>query len=137
MPVAERWSEQTAKSFADLENTAKLLAAEGTIDFNFTKAQLVAYLNTLYADISNVVKATVAKDLASIAATTEATETFAVTGAATTDTVSVSVAGGLDAGLVITNAWISAVDTVSITFYNLTGSAIDQASKDFYITLHK
>lgn len=46
--MAEKWNEQTAKSFTDLATTAKMLAAEGANDFNFTKAELKAYLDTLY-----------------------------------------------------------------------------------------
>ena len=83
------------------------------------------------------IKATVAKDLASVAGMTESIETFTVSGAETTDSVSVSVAAGLDAGLIIANAWVSASDTVSVAFYNHTAIAINQASKDFYIVCHK
>ena len=50
----ERWNLQTNRSFTLLAGTAKLLSAEGTVDYNFTKQEMVDYLDTLYQAIDTV-----------------------------------------------------------------------------------
>ena len=137
MSSPKRWNDASFPEidFADILDSEEAgLVNDAGSQKVWKKGTLKAYLDTLYHPVG--IKATVTKDIASIAAGAEGTETFAVTGAETTDTVSVSAASGLSAGLIITNAWVSAADTVSVTFYNWTGSPIDQGSKDFYISFH-
>lgn len=62
---------------------------------------------------------------ASVALTSVSTQTFTVTGLSTSDTVVVN-PPSLTAGLLVTNCFVSAANTLSITFYNTTGSAIDE-----------
>ena len=69
---------------------------------------------------------------ASVAATTVADQTFTVEGLTTDMAVFVS-PPALDAGLLISYARVSAVDTLQIRFHNTTGGAIDPASGTYYI----
>jgi hypothetical protein len=70
-------------------------------------------------------RATVSFNPTSIATITRSTQTMTVSGVRTgRDTISALV--GLEsAGLEVTNVWVSADDTVSVTLYNPTGGAID------------
>jgi hypothetical protein len=47
----------------------------------------------------------------------------------------VSPASALDDGLMIAYARVSAANTVEVKFINTTGSAIDPAAMDYYITV--
>lgn len=73
-------------------------------------------------------------NVASVAANTSAEQDFTVSGLKTTDLVFVT-KPALSAGLVIGNARVSADDTLSITFGNLTGSAIDPAAETYTIAV--
>ncbi len=85
--------------------------------------------------ITNIIKATVNKNLASCAANSSITETFSVPNAATTGAVMISPASPLTTGLLIAWANVSATGTVSVMFRNETGSAIDMAAMNFYIAV--
>jgi hypothetical protein len=73
---------------------------------------------------------TTALDLPSIAAGGEHTATVTVTGASATEKTVVQLGwdGTLPAGIIVAQAWVSATSTVSIRFYNYTGSPIDPTS---------
>ena len=82
-----------------------------------------------------ITKATVAQNIASVAANSRITETFTVAGAAVGGSVVVSPSGDLTAGLVISYARVSASGTVTVSFQNVTGLAIDEGSLDWEITV--
>lgn len=67
-------------------------------------------------------------DVASVAANTSAEQTFAVPGL-TTDMMVFVNKPSLDAGLVVGNARVSAVDVLAITFGNSTAGAVDPSSE--------
>lgn len=71
-------------------------------------------------------------DPSSVAANSESTQTFTVEGLTTMDIVTVNKPSDT-AGLSISQAWVSAADTLSIKFRNHTGSPIDPASEDYLI----
>ncbi|MBX7181748.1 MAG: hypothetical protein K1X82_06530 [Bacteroidia bacterium] len=85
--------------------------------------------------VTNIVKATVNKNIASCAANQSITETFTVTGANTGGSVMISPASALNDGLIIAWARVSAANTVSVYFRNVTGSAIDMGAMNYYITV--
>ena len=85
--------------------------------------------------ISNIIKATVTKNVASIPANSSGIEYFVVSNATTTSAVFISPQNALNAGIIISYAKVKNTDTVEVRFYNDTGGALDPASMDFYITL--
>jgi hypothetical protein len=85
--------------------------------------------------ITNIIKATVVQDILSISAGTSRTVTFTVSGAAVGSSVYISPASALDDGLLIAYARVSSANFIEAKFVNVTGSAIDPASMDFYITV--
>ena len=80
-------------------------------------------------------KVTVTSDVASVAANTSVAHTFTVTGAVTTASVIVSPQNALADGLIMSYARVSAAGTVEVKFRNETGTAIDPASMNWYITV--
>lgn len=84
--------------------------------------------------ITNIIKATVNADIASIAANTAANVTFAVPNTALTSTVYLSPAAAID-GLIVGSVRVSAAGTVTARFYNVTAAAINPAAMNFYITV--
>lgn len=105
----------------------------GTLTPSLTGTSVV-YSN--YADFRK--KGTVTVDPASINATTVATQTFTLTGAATGDTVVLNPpTAGLTAGLLVLQVRVSAANTVAVTFHNTTGSAIDEASASWVYQLSR
>ena len=82
--------------------------------------------------LTKVLKGTVAIDPASINANTVSEQSFALTGAATGDSLTLNPpAAGLTAGLLVLQAYVSAADTIKITFQNTTGSPIDEAGANW------
>ncbi|PCJ84058.1 MAG: hypothetical protein COA57_10025 [Flavobacteriales bacterium] len=102
---------------------------DGTLDVDGT-----ATIGPNGTAITNVIKSTVNKNVASVPATSFSTETYAVAGSATTSSVSVGTAADLG-DLIIASARVSAAGTVTIKFFNPTGVAVDPAAMDFYITV--
>ena len=79
--------------------------------------------------IGKVLRGTVSVNPSSVAANSVSTQTVTITGAATGDSVVLNPpAAGLTAGLLVPQVRVSAADTVSVTYYNTTGSAIDEGS---------
>lgn len=85
--------------------------------------------------LTEVIKQTVLKDVASIAANTTLGVDFAVANSATTSTVFVSPENDLTNGIVIAFARVSAAGNVKVGFRNTTGAAVDPASMNYYITV--
>lgn len=86
--------------------------------------------------ITKVVKGTVTIDPASINATTFSSQTFTLTGAVAGDSlIFTPPAAGLTSGVIVTQSFVSAADTITVVFYNFTGGAIDLASASWTYTL--
>jgi hypothetical protein len=64
-------------------------------------------------------------DLASVGGASSSTQTFTLTGLTTDHKLVITSGTALDAGLVIQAAWASALNTVSIQFYNTTNQPIN------------
>jgi len=71
-------------------------------------------------------------DLASINATSYSTQTFTVEGLDINDTITVN-PPALTSGLYLVSYRVSAADTLSLTFYNSTGGAIDEGAGTYMI----
>ena len=71
-------------------------------------------------------------DLASIGATSYSTQTFTVNGLNTNDVIFVN-PPSLTTGLYLISYRVSDANTLSMTFYNSTGGAIDEAAATFKI----
>lgn len=69
-----------------------------------------------------------------LAANSTANYTFTVRGAQTSDTVLV-IPRSLEAGLVVSHAWVSAKDTVSVRIGNVTTGIINPADQAFEIII--
>jgi hypothetical protein len=78
-----------------------------------------------------------ALDYAEIAADAEATLTLTVTGAASGDRVECSATAKLETGIVISNKWVSAADTVSVTLLNTTAAPVNPVSATFICGAYK
>ncbi len=103
-----------------------------TVSVGVTAANLS--VGTSGVVVSDVIKRTVTVDVSSIAANSSGDEVITFSGAATQATVSVSTENLLPAGLMIASTK-SNNGSVTIRFYNATGSPIDPASMEFYITV--
>lgn len=69
---------------------------------------------------------------AEVAANTSAVQTFTIKGLRP-NMFPIVTAPSLAAGLVISHAWVSANDTLSVVFGNLTGTPINDAAQDIFI----
>lgn len=88
------------------------------------------------AVIKRFIQKAVTVDLPSCsAATTTNSAGITVTGARAGDLVLVSIPSGLNAGLGVASAYVSADDTVIIRIINATAGALDPASASFVITV--
>ena len=103
-----------------------------TVSVGVTAANLS--VGTSGVVVTDVIKRTVTVDVGSIAANSSGDEVVTFSGAATQATVSVSTENLLPAGLMIASTK-SNNGSVTIRFYNATGSPIDPASMEFYITV--
>ncbi|MEO7308191.1 MAG: hypothetical protein ABIR78_00885 [Ferruginibacter sp.] len=92
-------------------------------------------LGTNGTALSNLIKVTVNKDIASVLGGTTNIETFAVLNAAVGSTVYISPDFALTDGLIIAYARVSAAGTVEVKFTNTTGSAINVGAMDYFITV--
>ena len=85
--------------------------------------------------INRMIKKTVLKNISTISANSSAVITFALPGAATSSAVSVSPETALPDGLIIAYARGSSAGTVEVKFTNVTGSAVNPASMNFYFSI--
>jgi methionine-rich copper-binding protein CopC len=93
---------------------------------------LFAWLSKLQLVFPNVSTYEASIDLASINATTYSTQTFTVVGLTTEDVIMVN-PPALAAGLYLLSYRVSAADTLSLTFYNSNGGAINEAAATYKI----
>ncbi len=92
-------------------------------------------IGTLGTTVNAVIRATINRDITSIAVGGTSIQNFAVPNALTTGTAYISPAGGLTNGLVIAYARVSGAGNVEVKFTNTSTGAIDPAALDFYITV--
>lgn len=85
--------------------------------------------------LTEVIKVTINRNLASIAANSSVTENFTVANSQTGSMVYVSPGSAFANGLLIGYARVSAAGNVEVRFTNTTGTAIDPPAMDFYITV--
>lgn len=95
-------------------------------------ANLLSFLTNLQMRLPAVYIYVEDLDIASVAATTYSTQTFSVVGLETSNAVVVT-PPALTSGLYLLSARVSATDTLSLTFYNSTGSPINEASAEYKI----
>lgn len=90
------------------------------------------WLNNLYAVFPKTQTFSTTIDPTLVSANSESTQTFTVAGLSTSDILTVN-KPSRTTGLDIVQAWASAVDTVSITYQNTTGSGINAGSETYLI----
>jgi hypothetical protein len=95
-------------------NTITLPAATGS-------TVIAAATNT----ITGVIAGTISIDPVSVAGSSSSTQTFTLNGLTTNHKIVITSATAFTDGLVITAAWASALNTISIAFRNTTNQAID------------
>ena len=106
------------------------LSPEAKLDVNGT-----TILGTNGTALTEIIKATVVKDVASIAANSSLNVDFAVSNSATTSTVYMSPENDLTLGMIIGYARVNSAGIVRARFTNTTGAAIDLPSMNYYITV--
>ena len=92
-------------------------------------------IGTNGTEIKNIIKTTVNKDIANLTSNTYRTDTFTISNAEIGSSIIVS--STPTAGIVMMYSWVSAANTVSVKFYNGSGSDWDPAAQDYYFTLIK
>ena len=85
--------------------------------------------------LNHIIKASILKNLPSIAAGASDVELFTVTGAVLDSSVMISPDIALTDGLVIAYARVSAANTVEVKFLNNSAAAVNLASTTFHITV--
>lgn len=105
--------------------------------FGYDANELYFTTSAVRRDIlSRVLKGSAALDFPSTAAGATSDLTITVTGAAVGDPVYVGTSGNYLAGWVF-DAQVTATDTVTVRFVNLTGTSVDLASSTFKVTVNK
>ena len=79
--------------------------------------------------ITYILKGTIAVDPVSLAANSSAETELTIAGAASGDIIVFNVPASLEAGLAFSGARVSAADTVQLRLSNVTGIAVDGASR--------
>jgi hypothetical protein len=141
-----------------LANSPIDITSQGTGSHQLTPQAVTKFSNNIYrenkfdtvnlevtgtsivtSDINDMEKrGTVTIDPASVGATTVATQTFTLTGAAVGDTLVLNPpAAGLTAGLLVLQSFVSTANTISIVFYNTTGAPIDEGSASWTYKLSR
>lgn len=72
---------------------------------------------------------------ASVNATSSSTQTITVPGAQVSDYCEVSAPTTQTAGIFVVNAWVSAANTVSVQFYNVTGGSLTPAAGIYVVNM--
>ena len=123
----------TARTFAvdaTTTNTASKVVARDASG-NFAAGTITADLTGTASTATNLAAATsiLAGSLSinptSVGGTTSSTQTFTLTGLTTNHKVVITSGTALNSGFVIQAAWASALNTISIQFYNTTNQPID------------
>jgi hypothetical protein len=94
-----------------------------------------AIIGTNGTVLTEVIKVTINKNVASVNGNSSVTEVFTVPNVQTTSTVYISPATALANGLLIGYARVFPANNVEVRFTNVTASSIDPPAMDFYITI--
>ena len=95
-------------------------------------SMLSRWFRLIYNDFPKVQTFSKSFDVTSVSATSESIQTFTVNGLSTNDIVFVNKTSNT-ASLDVVQAWVSAANTLSIKFRNVSGGAIDPASETYLI----
>lgn len=95
----------------------------------------VGKINGTYSIHSGHVIDRPAISFGTVAAGAAAEQTVSITGATTGDSVQVTPLGGLEAGLQVAGAWVSAAGQVTIRLHNFSGSAVSSSSRSWRVIL--
>ena len=103
------------------------ISVTGNVTANTFVGNLTGTANTAtnLAAATGILTGSISIDPASVLGTTSSTQTFTLTGLTTSHKLVITAGTALNAGLIIQAAWASAVDTISIEFYNTTNQPID------------
>lgn len=101
-------------------------------DFSEKFPQLGRWFRLVYGAFARVHAYSPAVNVTSVAANSESVQTVTVAGLSTNDVVIVNKPSN-EAGLDLVQAWVSAVDTLSLKFRNATGSPIDPAEETYRV----
>jgi len=127
---AEFWVVPTGTNSAvkvvTIDGNSLTMASGKSIVGNLTGTASTA---TNLAAASNILTGTITVDPASVAGSDSSVQTFTLTGATTNHKIVITSGTAFNSGLIITAAWISAVNTLSIEFRNTTNQTIDTSSK--------
>lgn len=93
----------------------------------------VARVNGTYSVLSGHIIDRPTLNFGTIAAGASAEQTVAVTGAASGDSVQATPIGGLEAGLLIGGAWVSAAGQVTIRLHNVGGASIISGNRSWRV----
>ncbi len=105
-------------------NPAAVLDVNGTVK-----------LGTNGTPITELIKATVNKDLPGIAANSTYVETYTVTNAQVNSAVNVSQDAAFNDGFIIASSRVTAANTVEVRFVNTAASAYNPPAMDFHFTI--
>ncbi len=118
---------------ADISSSANIDLSKLN-DAGFSTNQIVKFNGTDFSAGPAVIKVTTTYDVTSVAPMSFSTQTFTVSGATTSGAISLSPGSALG-NLIIASARISAANTLSITFYNPTGGAVDPAAMSWNVSV--
>ena len=91
--------------------------------------------NTVTLPTSHLDGATPSATIGTLAAGSSVTVTFAMTGALTSATATVSPLAALGNGIVVAQVWVSAANTVSMRLTNISASAVAVPATTYNLTL--
>jgi hypothetical protein len=111
-------------------NVANITVANGVSATKFTgnltgNVTGTATTATNLAAATSILAGSVSVNPTSVGGTTSSTQTFTLTGLTTNHKIVITSGTALNAGLIIQAAWASALNTISIEFYNTTNQPID------------
>jgi hypothetical protein len=114
-----------------ISTTANVSAGNISVAGNVTANTFVGNLTGTANTATNLTAATgilagsISINPESVSGTTSSTQTFTLTGLTTSHKLVITSGTALNAGLIIQAAWASALNTISIEFYNTTNQPID------------
>lgn len=121
-PVGQPAANRVEVANITVANGVSATKFTGNLTGNVTGTATTA---TNLAAATGILAGTISIDPASVGGTTSSTQTFTLTGLTTNHKVVITSGTALNAGLVIQAAWASALNTISIEFYNTTNQPID------------
>jgi hypothetical protein len=112
-----------------IDGNSLTMASGKTIIGNLTGTATTATTATNLAAANTILTGTISVNPTSVAGGSSSVQTFTLTGATTNHKIVITSGTAFDSGLIITAAWISALNTISIEFRNTTNQAIDTTTK--------